>query len=79
MSPVLRPLRQREAMPDFVREALEERGLRAAYDARPPYQRNDYLLWINKARRDDTKRKHLIQMLDELETGDVYMGMKWNG
>ena len=79
MSPVLRPLRQREAMPDFVREALEERGLRAAYDARPPYQRNDYLLWINKARRDDTKRKHLIQMLDELETGGVYMGMKWNG
>jgi len=79
VSPVLRPLRQREAMPDFVREALEERGLRAAYDARPPYQRNDYLLWINKARRDDTKRKHLIQMLDELETGGVYMGMKWNG
>ena len=79
MSPVLRPLRQREAMPDFVREALEERGLRTAYDARLPYQRNDYLLWINKARRDDTKRKHLIQMLDELETGGVYMGMKWNG
>jgi len=79
VSPVLRPLRQREAMPDFVREALEERGLRTAYDARPPYQRNDYLLWINKARRDDTKRKHLIQMLDELETGGVYMGMKWNG
>lgn len=79
MSPVLRPLRKREDMPDFVREALEERGLRAQYDGRPPYQRNDYLLWINKVKREDTKRKHLEQMLDELEAGGVYMGMKWNG
>lgn len=66
-------------MPDFVREALEERGLREKYDARPPYQRNDYLLWINKVKREDTKRKHLEQMLAELEAGDAYMGMKWNG
>ena len=79
MSPVLRPLRKRETMPDFVREALEERGLRDAYDARPPYQRNDYLLWINKVKREDTKQKHLAQMLDELEAGDVYMGMAWKG
>lgn len=35
MSPALRPLRKREEMPDFVREALERSGLRAAYDARP--------------------------------------------
>ncbi len=34
MSPALRPLRKREEMPDFVREALERTGLRAAYDAR---------------------------------------------
>lgn len=79
MSPALRPLRRRETMPDFVRAALEERGLRAAYDARPPYQRNDYLLWINKVKRPETKQKHLARMLDELEAGGVYMGMKWNG
>lgn len=79
MSPVLRPLRQREPMPDFGREALDARGLRQAYEARPPYQRNDYLLWINKVKRDATKRKHLAQMLDELEAGGVYMGMQWNG
>ena len=79
MSPRLRQLRKREDMPDFVREALEERGVRDQYDARPPYQRNDYLLWINKVKREETKRKHLEQMLDELEAGDVYMGMAWNG
>lgn len=73
-----RPLRKREIMPDFVRDALDERGLVEQYNARPPYQRNDYLLWINKAQRDDTKRRHLAQMLDELEAGGVYMGMKWN-
>lgn len=79
MSPALRPLRKREDMPDFVREALEQRGLRTAYDSRPPYQRNDYLLWINKVKREDTKLRHLEQMLAELEAGDVYMGMTWNG
>ena len=79
MSPVLRPLRKREDMPDFVSAALDERGLRDQYDARPPYQRNDYLLWINKVKNDATKHKHLAQMLEELEAGGVYMGMKWNG
>jgi len=64
-------------MADFVREALEASGLRAAYEARPPYQRNDYLLWINKVKRDQTRHKHLEQMLSELRAGDVYMGMSW--
>ncbi|MBU1307002.1 MAG: YdeI/OmpD-associated family protein [Alphaproteobacteria bacterium] len=66
-------------MPDFVRAALEVRGLTRAYDARPAYQRNDYLLWINKVKRADTKQRHLAQMLDELAAGDVYMGMAWTG
>lgn len=79
MSPRLRPLRPREDMPDFVRDALEARGLRTQYEARPPYQRNDYLMWINKAQREETKRKRLDQMLDELAGGGVYMRMKWNG
>ncbi|HWV20982.1 MAG TPA: YdeI/OmpD-associated family protein [Devosia sp.] len=79
MSPVLRPLRKREDMPDFVRIALEERGLREQYEARPPYQRNDYLMWINKAKQEATKQKRLEQMLEELEGGGVYMRMKWGG
>ncbi|CAM9980441.1 unnamed protein product, partial [Chrysoparadoxa australica] len=44
------PRRPREAMPDFVSTALEEAGLRGEYDDRPPYQRNDYLRWINGAK-----------------------------
>ncbi len=72
-------VRPAEPMPDNVRDALEARGLRAQYEARPPYQRNDYLMWINKAQREETKRKRLDQMLDELAGGGVYMRMKWNG
>jgi len=68
-----------QPMADFVKNALNERGLMAAYNTRPPYQRNDYLGWINRAKRDATKQKRLTQMLDELETGGVYMKMKWNG
>ena len=41
-------------MPDFVSTALEESGLRRKYDNRPPYQRNDYLRWINGAKKAET-------------------------
>lgn len=60
-----------------VKAALEQSGLAAAYRDRPPYQRNDYLMWINAAKRDVTKQKRLRQLLDELKAGDVYMGMAW--
>jgi len=62
-----------------VRVALDREGLRAAYDARPPYQRNDYLGWIARAKREATREKRLAQMLDELRLGDRYMGMAWGG
>jgi len=68
-----------QPMPEFVSAALEEAGLRTAYDGRPDYQRNDYLGWINKAKRETTKHKRLAQMLDELREGDVYMSMPWGG
>ena len=54
---------------------LEERGLMELYDERPFYQRNDYLAWIGRAARIETRRKRIEQMLDELEQGGVYMKM----
>lgn len=68
--------RPKEPMPAFVREALEQHGLLDAYRERPAYQQNDYLRWINQAKRQETKEKRLQQMLDELRVGGVYMGMK---
>jgi uncharacterized protein YdeI (YjbR/CyaY-like superfamily) len=65
-------------MPDFVREALRSNQLMDAYDARPDYQRNDYIGWIMRAKRDETRQKRLSQMLGELRQGDVYMRMRWS-
>lgn len=41
-------------MPGFVRNALKARGLMAAFRERPAYQQNDYIGWINRARRRET-------------------------
>ncbi|MEZ5768364.1 MAG: YdeI/OmpD-associated family protein [Paracoccaceae bacterium] len=64
-------------MPDDVAARLDAAGLRAAYDARPPYQRNDYLGWIARAKRPETREKRLAQMLEELAGGTRYMKMRW--
>lgn len=72
------PPRPRYQMPDFIQDALHKRGLMDAYLTRPPYQRNDYIGWITRARLTATRQKRLKQMLDELKKGNVYMKMKWN-
>ncbi len=64
-------------MPRAVERALVESGQMRAYRSRPAYQQNDYLGWINRARRPQTKERRLQQMLSELERGDVYMKMDW--
>jgi uncharacterized protein YdeI (YjbR/CyaY-like superfamily) len=65
-------------MPRNVREVLERRDLVDAFKARPPYQQNDYLGWISRAKREATREKRLAQMLDELAGGDRYMNMPYN-
>jgi len=62
-------------MPEDVKRALENQGLRADYDHRPAHQRNDYLAWITRAEQRQTREKRLAQMLDELRKGGVYMRM----
>jgi uncharacterized protein YdeI (YjbR/CyaY-like superfamily) len=65
-------------MPEFIRQALLERGLMEAYRSRPPYQQNDYIGWITRARRPETQQKRLAQMLDELAGGERYMKMAYH-
>lgn len=69
------PARPAYPMPDDVRAELEEHGLTVAYEERPYYQRNDYIGWITRAKRIETRRKRIEQMLDELDRGGVYMRM----
>ena len=65
-------------MPDDIAARLDTARLRTAYDARPPYQRNDYLGWIARAKRPETREKRLVQMLEELAGGTHYMNMRWS-
>jgi uncharacterized protein YdeI (YjbR/CyaY-like superfamily) len=48
-----------------------------SYKKRPPYQQNDYIGCITRAKREETRGKRLRQMLDELKNGDKYMGMDY--
>lgn len=70
------PARPTEPMPADVAHALEERNLMVAYSDRPFYQRNDYLAWIRRAKRLETRHRRLQQMLDELALGGIYMKME---
>ena len=65
-----------QPMPDYVRTELEEQDLVGAYEDRPFYQRNDYLAWIGRAKRLETRQNRIEQMLEELERGGVYMKME---
>jgi len=65
-------------MPEFVWQALVEANLADKYLLRPPYQQNDYIGWIVRGKREDTRQKRLQQMLDELAAGEKYMGMNYH-
>ena len=65
-------------IPDYIAAALDESGLWERYRTRPPYQRNDYIRWITRGKREETRQKRIAQMLEELQAGDAYMGMRYN-
>ena len=73
-----RLIRERHKMSAFVKKALNSEQLLEAYQSRPPYQQNDYIGWINDAKKDETKHLRLTQMIEELKKGNVYMKMKYN-
>jgi uncharacterized protein YdeI (YjbR/CyaY-like superfamily) len=70
--------RPEKELPDDLRERLIEEDLLEAYGRRPRYQRTDYISWIEKAARAETREKRTAQMLEELRNGDAYMGMPYS-
>lgn len=71
--------REIHPMPADIAAALKTTGLAGAYNARPAYQQNDYVGWIGRAQRPETRQRRIDQMLQELASGGVYMKMKWSG
>lgn len=69
--------RKKQIMQNYVHEALEKHQLLKIFEQRPAYQQNDYLSWIQRAKRTVTKEKRVQQLVDELKKGDVYMKMAW--
>ena len=69
--------RRRFVMPAFIRLALTRNRLMSAYRSRPAYQQNDYIGWIVRAKRKEIDERRLMQMLEELRTGDAYMRMPY--
>jgi len=74
-SSLKRPIYQ---IPDDVRDKLNKYKLMDTYYERPPYQRNDYISWITRAKREETRIKRIQQMIDELTDGNLYMKMKYS-
>lgn len=55
---------------------MEESGLMEDCKAPLAYQQNDFIAWIERAKRREMKDRRLRQMLEELEMGGVYMNME---
>ena len=65
-------------LPANLRNVLIQEDVLAAYEARPFYQRNDYIQWIAGAKRVETANKRIAQMVEELRSGNIYMNMAYN-
>lgn len=68
---------RRHPMPPDVAQALAERGLTDEYEARPAYQRRNYIGWIERSKHDSARERRFRLMLDELEAGNAFMGMQY--
>lgn len=77
-TPFARGNRGRKPIPGFVATALAKHKLVDAFRARPEYQRNDYLVWLDGARLPAQRQQRLAQLIEELGKGDVYMGQPWS-
>lgn len=66
------------AMPNFITDALNQCNLWERYNARPPYQQEDYIGWITGEKQEKIQQKRLYQMLEELKVGNAYMGMVYS-
>ncbi len=67
--------RQRYIMPSDIEKQLVVHGVMEDYKQRPEYQQNDYIGWIERAKRENTRQTRIKQMVEELITGGVYMKM----
>ncbi|EUJ53526.1 hypothetical protein MCOL2_11030 [Listeria fleischmannii FSL S10-1203] len=64
-------------LPDDIHVLLKNYDVLEAYKRRPDFQKNDYIGWIGRAKRKETREKRINQMLTELKEGNKYMNMDY--
>ena len=77
-TPFDRSRRGPRPVPGYVKTALAKHKLVDAFRARPEYQRNDYVTWLEAVKLNEQRQQRLAQFISELEKGDVYMGEPWS-
>jgi len=60
----LEGMRERNPMPDEILQLMVSENVLQDYLARPVYQQSDYLGWISRAARPETRLKRVRQMVD---------------
>ncbi|MDA0988775.1 MAG: YdeI/OmpD-associated family protein, partial [Chloroflexi bacterium] len=66
-----RARRPRYEMPEFMWRALVEQGLDGAYRNRPSYQQNDYIGWITRAKREETRDCRVSALIGHFGTREI--------
>ncbi len=65
-------------LPEDIHQLLKETQVLEAYKNRPDFQKNDYIGWIGRAKRKETREKRIEQMITELKGGKKYMNMDYD-
>jgi len=65
-------------LPSFIDEILRQNNVVTEYKSRPAYQKNDYIGWIMRAKREETQLARIEQMIMELKAGNKYMKMNYD-
>jgi hypothetical protein len=56
-------------LPDDLRAALQEGGLRAAFDALSFTHRREYVEWVEGAKRPDTRTRRIAEAVQRVQEG----------
>jgi uncharacterized protein YdeI (YjbR/CyaY-like superfamily) len=49
--------REQYPMPEYIKQVLDKNNVSSDYELRPAYQQNDYIGWIERAKKQETKEK----------------------
>ena len=64
-------------LPADVRHALVGHGVLGAFKERSPYQQDDHIARVNRARVVESRVARVMELVAELQHGDPFMRTAW--